>query len=175
MEKIQSELEKQNKFYQQEIDNLTKSLHERDWVIKQMEEEKTHNLAQFQALKNEIDELRTEKNERVDHLNSLIEEYENKILLLEKENNKLEVANNKNEVYYNSERQEELLEKIKMLEAYIDENDNNKQKLKNQWIETQKSFEEKLKEVERIKEDYINVILLYLIIFTYFLEVFRRK
>ena len=157
LEKVQSDLEKQNKFYQQEIDNLTKSLHERDWVIKQMEEEKIHNLAQFQALKNEIDQLRQEKNERVDHFNSLVEEYEKKILLLEKEKNKLEVANNKNEVDYNSERQEALIENIKMLEAYINENDNNKQNLQNQWIEAQKCFEEKLKEVEKIKEEYINV------------------
>ena len=93
----------------------------------------------------------------MERFNNLVEEYEMKILILEKEKNNLQITKTNNEMNYHSERQEELLEKTKMLEAQIIENENYKEKLQSQWIEAHCSLEEKLKEVEKIKEDFINV------------------
>ena len=85
LQKIQLECENQINELQKEIENLILSSNEKSCIIKQLEEEKTHNIKQFQVLKNELDLLRKAKNEKVEKFNSLIEQLEKRVLILEKE------------------------------------------------------------------------------------------
>ena len=157
LQKIQLECENQINELQKEIENLILSSNEKSCIIKQLEEEKTHNIKQFQVLKNELDLLRKAKNEKVEKFNSLIEQLEKRVLILEKEKNDLEVAFEQNTLDIHSERQDELLQRIKILETHIIEDENIKEKLQSQCLDAHNMMEEKLKELERIKEDFIKV------------------
>ena len=157
LQRIQMDFETQSQVFHQQIELLTKSSNEKTTIIKQLEEENAYNLTQFQELKGEISALRKEKNERVEHLNQLIEEYEKKILALESEKNSLEFSLEKLNLEYQSEKQEEFMQKIKILETQIVKNENSKEKLQGEWVEAHRGIEEKLKVIEKIKEEFIEV------------------
>jgi len=153
LQKIQIDFETQSHVFHQQIELLTNSSKEKTRIIKQLEEENAYNLTRFQELKDEITSLRKEKNERVERLNQMIEEYEKKFAALESE-----FSLEKTNVEYQSDKQEEFLQKIKILEAQIVTDEISKEKLQSEWVEAHKSFEEKLKVIEKMKEEFIEVI-----------------
>lgn len=155
--KLQSEFEAQIEQLIQEKEALKNAFDENKRTIMQLEEEKTYNLMQFHNLKQEIDELKKEKNLKVEYFSKLIEEYEQKILYLEKEKTEFEISREKQEINHDSEKQESLFQRIKILESQIVENEDNKEKLQMHWLESHHILEEELKEFEKIKEEFIQV------------------
>lgn len=108
-------------------------------------------------MKQDLEELRKEKNEKLDNLNKIKQEYEYKIRSLESENHEIKQNFEKKLIDYHSQSNDELLEKINFLESKILLEEQNKDDLQKQWLNSYQILEEKLKEIEIFKEEFVKV------------------
>lgn len=157
MMQFNQEIEKQRSDCDLKIQELQEIIKQKSFTIKELEEEKNYQLLLFNNLKKEIEELRNEKNMKIESFNELLRKLEKRIIFLENENNDLKQSSERKELEYHSQAHDELMEKLKNFEFKIQEEAKTKETLENHWLEVYEVLEEKVKEIEIFKENFVKV------------------